>query len=111
MERSLFEKDNISFNTYLIIHYYENCPTHTFLIYKDGDKYYWFEHSWEIFRGIHEYNSEEEAINDVKCKFIDKELKNIYEPMNLCVYKYQKPKYGLNPKEFINHCEKRINIK
>ena len=59
LERYLFEKENISFNTYFIVHYdNDKCPTHTFLIYEQNNKYYWFEHSWKLFKGIHEYNNE-----------------------------------------------------
>ena len=48
LERYLFEKENICFNTYFIVHYdNDKYPTHTFLIYKKDNKYYWFEHSWE----------------------------------------------------------------
>ena len=35
LERYLFDKKNIKFNTYFIVYYSDNiCPTHTFLIYK-----------------------------------------------------------------------------
>ena len=111
LERNLFEKENIEFNTYFIVHYDgDKCPTHTFLIYKENNKYYWFEHAWKKFKGIHEYNSELEAIKDIKEKFIKYELKNNYNSMNLCIYKYDKPKYGISCLEFYKHCEKGENI-
>jgi hypothetical protein len=111
LERYLFKKENINFNTYFIVHYdNDKCPTHTFLIYEQNNKYYWFEHSWELFKGIHEYNSELEALKDIKEKFIKEELNNNYEPMNLCIYKYHKPKYGITCIEFYKHCEKGDNI-
>ena len=113
LERYLFEKENIEFNTYFITHYdNDKCPSHTFLIYKKDNKYYWFEHSWEIFKGIHEYNSEIDAIKDVKEKFIKYEVKlEVFNPMNLCIYKYNKPKYHIKPIEFYKHCEACENIK
>ena len=110
-ERYLFDKQNIKNNTYFIVHYdNDKCPTHTFLIYEDNNKYYWFEHSWEKFRGIHEYNSEEEALKDIKEKFIKYELNNNYINNNLYIYKYDKPEYGLSVIEFYKHCEKGENI-
>ena len=40
--------------------------THTLTWYKEADKYYWFEHSWENYRGIHgPYSSLEELKVDV----------------------------------------------
>lgn len=111
LERYLFEKENINFNTYFIVHYdNDKCPTHTFLIYKANNKYYWFEHSWEKFRGIYKYNSESKALKDIKEKFIKAELNNNYDPMNLCIYKYNKPKYNISCLEFYKHCEKGENI-
>lgn len=67
LERYLFDKKNIKFNTYFIVYYSDNiCPTHTFLIYKIDNDYYWFEHSWEKYRGIRKYSSENIALNDIK---------------------------------------------
>ena len=111
LERDLFEKLNIEFNTYFIVHYdNDRCPTHTFLIYKDNNSYYWFEHSWEVFRGVHEYKSEEDALIDIKKKFIKHELNDKFINDNLCLYKYTKPKYGINCKDFYIHCENGENI-
>ena len=106
LERYLFDKKNIKFNTYFIVYYSDNiCPTHTFLIYKiDGD-YYWFEHSWEKYRGIRKYSSENSALNDIKEKFINDELNNNYDDTNLFIFKYSKPRYGINLLEFYHHCE------
>lgn len=112
LERKLFEESNISFNTYFIVHYDEDkCPTHTFLIYKDGNKYYWFEHAWEAFIGIHEYETEEDAIKDIKDKFIERELHNEFIQDNLYIYKYDKPKYEIGCLDFYKHCEAGITIK
>lgn len=111
LERYLFKKKNIEFKTYFIVHYdIDRCPTHTFLIYKDNNKYYWFEHSWEKHRGITVYNSELEALKDVKDKFVKDELNNEYNYMNLYIYEYSKPDYGINVLEFYKHCENGNNI-
>ena len=111
LERNFFEKTNIKFKTFFIVHYdNNNCPTHTFLIYKDDNLYYWFEHSWKRFRGIHSYKTEEEALKDIKSKFIKYELNGNYSQNNLCIYKYEKPKYGINCLQFYEHCEHGENI-
>lgn len=111
LERILFEEINIKFNTYFIVHYdNDKCPTHTFLIYKDNNSYYWFEHSWEMFRGIHAYKTEKAALKDIKNKFISYELNGNYNDNNLCLYKYKKPKYGIDCLNFYKHCEQGENI-
>ena len=111
LERYLFKKEDIEFKTYFIVHYdNDKCPTHTFLIYKENNKFFWFEHSWEKYRGIKSYNTEIDALKAIKEKFIKDELNNKYNPMNLCIYEYSKPKYGINVLDFYKHCEKGRNI-
>ncbi len=113
LERSIFTKENYKIKTYFICHYDNaSCPTHTFLVYEKNNKFYWFEHSWEIFRGIHEYNSIYELLSDVKEKFIKYELNNNYNKYNLLLREYSKPKYGISVIEFYKHCEENeiINI-
>lgn len=111
LERYLFKKANLTFKTYFIV-YYDNdkCPTHTFLIYKENNNFFWFEHSWEKYRGIKSYDNELDALKDIKEKFIKNELNNNYNSLNLCIYEYSKPKYGINVLEFYKHCEKGKNI-
>ena len=111
LERYLFDKANIEVNTYFIVHYdNDKCPTHTFLIYKDNNLYYWFEHSWKKFRGIHAYKTEKEALKDIKNKFIKYELNGNYNDDNLCIYKYDKPEYGISCLQFYKHCEQGENV-
>lgn len=76
LERNWFSSNNYDFKTYFM--FFENektLPTHTMLIYKENDKYYWFENSFEKERGIHEFNSFNELMNNV----IDKQFKYAYE--------------------------------
>jgi hypothetical protein len=106
LERYLFDNTNLSYKTYFIVHYDNNkCPTHTFLMYEKNNKVYWFEHSWSKYKGIHKYNSMNELIKDVKHKFISTELNSSYDEMNLVIYEYTKPKYGISVSEFYKHCE------
>ena len=109
LERYYFQGWNTK--TYFIVHYdNEKCPTHTFLTFEKNNKYYWFEHSWEKFRGIYEYTPLKDLLLDVRNKFIKYELNNIYKKENLCIYDYKKPKYHLSVLEFYKHCESGINI-
>ena len=58
LERYYFKENAWNIKTYFIVHYDgDKCPTHTFLTYEKNNKFYWFEHSWERFKGIHEYNA------------------------------------------------------
>lgn len=113
LERYYFRNTDYNIKTYFIVNYDgDKCPTHTFLTFEKNNKYYWFEHSWEKFREIHEYTSIEELLLDVKDKFIKYELNNDYEPSNVVMYEYDKPKYHILVQEFFNHCDngKYINF-
>lgn len=106
LERNYFKGNDWNIKTYFIVHYDgDSCPTHTFLTYKKNNKYYWFEHSWERFRGIHDYNSEKDLLLDVRDKYINYELNNQYENENLVLHEYKKPKYHISVQEFYNHCD------
>ncbi len=70
-ERNWFSKNNFEYKVMVIqIERGDSAPGHQFLIYKEIDKYYWFENAWYDERGIHEYSSYEELIEDIKRKFI-----------------------------------------
>lgn len=105
LERYYLKTNDWNIKTYFIVHYdNDKCPTHTFLTYENNGKFYWFEHSWEIFKGIHEYNTQKDLLLDVKNKFIKHELNNKFDSENLLLYEYKKPKYHISVQEFYNHC-------
>lgn len=92
--------------TFFIVYYDgDKCPTHTFLTYEKEGKFYWFEHSWEKFRGIYKYDSMKDLLLDVRDKFVEDEQLSCSISENLCLYEYKKPKYGLSVMEFYKHCE------
>ena len=111
LERYYFNKINKNVETFFIV-YYDNkiFPTHTFLTFKRGNKYCWFEHSWERFRGIYEYNTKEELLLDVRKKFCEFELSNKFDKNNLKIFKYDKPKYNISVNQFFKHCETGISV-
>lgn len=92
---------------HIFLVYYDNdkCPAHTFLVYQKNDKYYWFEHAWKEFRGIHEFNSLSELFSDVKEKFIKDSLLDGYDKKSLVLHEYNKPKFKISTIEFYNHCD------
>lgn len=70
-EREWFSKNNYKHKVMVIqIKREESKPGHAFLVYEDKGKYYWFENAWYDERGIHEYDSYELLIEDIKSKFI-----------------------------------------
>ena len=110
-EREFFSDNKYKYETYFIVWYNgDDCPTHTFLIYNQDTDWYWFENSWKINRGIHRYNSKNELLLDVRSKFITELCDFDSNFMNLCLYKYSKPKNGIKPLEFFKHAESGENI-
>jgi len=110
LERKWFQEHNYQFET--IFSWFEiikpnNYPTHTFLVFKDSDKWYWFEHSFGKHKGIHEFGFLDELICDVK----DKQLKSainsgiakLKDRKLLKSYFYKKPKANLRVNDYINH--------
>ena len=111
-QRNYYSELKISVETYFIVYYDgKNFPTHTFMIVELNEKYLWIEHAWEKNRGVHEFKTKDKLLLDVKNKFIDSEKIDDKDYMNLCIYLYDKPKFGINCLEFYKHCEKGINIK
>ena len=109
LERKLFEEKGIKAHAYFIV-YLDNkkFPCHTFLSFEDNNKFYYFEHAWNEHKGIKEFNSEKELLNEVKKYFIGIELKDGYIDENIFVFEYSKPNKKLNTLEFYDWCQKGI---
>ena len=61
LERLWFGNHHFEVKTIFIwfeVDYENDYPTHTFLVYKNNHKWYWFEHAFEPYRGIHEFDSD-----------------------------------------------------
>ena len=111
LERKYF-KNFDEVRTFFIVHFDgDKCPTHTFLTFKKNYKYYWFENSWEIFREIHEYDTINELLEDVKSKFIKYELNNNYDNDNLFIFEYTAPESNISVQDFFKHCTSGKKIK
>lgn len=107
LERYLFFQNHIPCKTYFIYAIDDNTlPSHTFLTFQKNDKYYWFEHSWESYKGIHEYESEKKLLLEVK-KLFQKEHNYDY----IYIYEYQTPKFHITCNEFYQYIETQKIIK
>ena len=110
LERSWFSKNEYESKVYFLMFAKEelnNLPTHTFLVYKNDDKFYWFENSFGNQKGIHEYRDLDTLIEDVKRKQFDYAKNDHgatdddFKDIKIC--EYETPKFGCNPDEFINN--------
>lgn len=113
LERKLFKEANIPFKTYFIYtddHNY--LPSHTFLVYEENNKYYWFEHSWYDERGIHEYQDLNELFNDISNKHIEAHKEELNGNYETYIYEYNKPNYNISCDEFYEfiYKQKRVEI-
>ncbi|MDD3241401.1 MAG: GNAT family N-acetyltransferase [Bacilli bacterium] len=111
LERKLFSETNIPFKTYFIYTDDQNyLPSHTFLVYEENDKYYWFEHSWYDEKGIHEYNSLNELLNEIVDKHEKAHGDEIKDNYGTTIYEYNKPNYNINCDEFYEFIYKQKRV-
>ena len=104
-EASFLDAANIDNQSYFI-YFNDNdrLPSHTFLVAKVDEKIIWIEHAWEKFAGIHEYDSEDELLKDIKTKFIEtSEFGNNCNRDNVFIFKYSRPTFKLTCDEFYKH--------
>ena len=104
LERSFFEYAKIEHKCYFIesfINRDEGGPTHTFALYKHRNKWYWFEYAWQYYRGIHEYNNLDEALQDIASKF---KLFFNSQVDNVRLYETKKFTKRVNTFEFVEQC-------
>lgn len=106
VERFYLSIHDLNIKTFFM--YYEdgiNDESHTFLTYQIGNKFYWFEHAWEEYAGIREYNEMSSLLQDVKDKFISNLMVDNYRDEKIHCYIYEKPRVGLNVAEFYEFCK------
>lgn len=111
IERDWFSNNNYEYKTYFIIFLldYENSyACHTYLAYKENNKWYHFENADESNKGIHEYKDLNSLIMSQKKKLIEynknqglKINKEIIDKIH--IFEYNKPKNNLNFNEFIDN--------
>ncbi len=111
LERTYFKNLGLKFNTYFMV-YYESKKifTHTFVVYEENEKFYWFEYALTKDKGIHEYMSLFDLLTDVRERFKKYHNLKFMDLDYLCVYKYKKPKFHIGLKDFYKHCESGENV-
>lgn len=97
-------------NFFLVYDDKDKCLTHTFLTFEKDNKYYWFEHAFERFKGIHEYFSMKELLFDIRNKFIQYKLNDRDVNEEVMIYEYKKPNYHISVLDFYNHCTSGVDI-
>jgi len=111
-EREWFSKNNYEVKTFFEIvdlPYNNNYPTHSFLCYKENDKWNWFEHADYLNRGIHEFSSLEELLKYQYLKYIDTLKKyniNDLELNEIKIYEFIKPNKHITAKEYLEFVQK-----
>ncbi len=119
LERNWFLKNGYEIKTiYEMVKLdYDNIyPTHSFLVYKKNDYWYWFENADFNNRGIHKFNTFDDLLSYQYKKYVeflktfnitDEELEKII------VTEFDKPKEHISAEEYLNHVinSQQINIK
>ncbi len=109
LERAWFKERNYELKTIfemVSLDYDNDYPTHTFLVYKDGDYWYWFEHADYDNRGIHKYDSLDELLDDQYSRYL--KLLKAYditdeEINNIIFTEYDEPNKHLTSEEYLDY--------
>lgn len=114
LEREWFAKHGYDIRLYFMWFAKEvdnNLPTHTFLVYKQNEKFYWFEHSDGSNQGIHEYDNLDTLLAEAKMKHIDYAIKDrgasTDDVKNFMLLDFDKPEFNCNPEEFVNQAMRK----
>ena len=103
-EREFFEFADIPHRCFFIesfLNRKDGGPTHTFALYSENNRWFWFEYAWQFHRGIHEYNSIGDALRDIIEKFAKFYQKDI---LQVRIYEFSKLRKRVNTFEFVEHC-------
>jgi len=109
------ELQRVLFDEYLKLDftvYYTECDnadkeSHSLLVYEYDNKYYWFEHSWNEYEGIHQYDSIKSLFEEVS-KYIKKNAKSLTKSVNW--YSFHKPEYGISVMSFMKMAKLKRKI-
>ncbi len=109
VSRYLFKKNKYNIYTFALIYYgNEENPIHPFFIYEENGKYIWFEQAWQKHRGCYEFNTLEEAVNNVILKY--KRVFKNYKHDYLRLYAYDKLPIGSSCMELYDIIENSYHI-
>ena len=109
LERDWFLKNGYEIKTIfemVNLDYENNYPTHSFLVYKNNDCWYWFENADFNNRGIHKFNTLEELLNYQYNKYIELlktfNIKDI-EIEKIVLTEFDKARKHLSAEEYLEH--------
>jgi hypothetical protein len=97
-ERYFFDKFNISYRTFYIEQNNKDQTTHSYLVYQKDNEYYWFENSYEKYRGIHGPFNNEKEIAKLIHDYMFKDAKDT----GYKVYVLDKPKYDIGCQQYMD---------
>ncbi|MCQ2978419.1 MAG: hypothetical protein MJ245_01320 [Clostridia bacterium] len=99
--RRFFKEKEIYAETYFVISKGAGTvQNHAFVVFQNDNMWGWFENYWKEYEGIHYYVSKERLLKDVYNKFLSK----CGRVSTIALYQYDRPEYGINYNEFIEHC-------
>ena len=117
-ERKWFLENNYEFKTIfemVLLNYKNVYPTHSFLIFKDKNKWCWFENADYDNRGIHKFDRVDELLKYQYSKYL--ELLKKYsikdeEIDKIVITEFDIPKEHSSSKEYLEHVlnSKRIDL-
>ena len=104
LEREFFISKNIEHECFFIESFTnreDGGPTHTFVLFKSKNKWWWFEYAWQFHRGIWKYSSRKEALKDILEKF-----KNFFNRklFDVRLYKTKSIQKRLDTYEYVERC-------
>ncbi len=104
LEREFFLSKSIEHECFFIesfVNRQEGGPTHTFALFQENGKWFWFEYAWAFYRGIWQYSSKQEALKDVVEKFKEFYDRKLFD---VGVYKTKRICKRLDTFEFVERC-------
>lgn len=107
-ERYYFNKyfKDIKFKTYYIELKDMMSSTHTFLVFHYNNNSYYFESSWYNYRGIYEFNNDNDIINIVLSRMIANDRKQNIKVHGYKIIEYNKPKkFGMTCLEYMEYMD------
>lgn len=103
-ERYFFKRFKIVFITIYMEQNNINNSSHTILIYTKNNKYFWFENSYEIYRGIHgPFDSVDEIV-----KLIHEYMYKDEKDKGYSYYIYHQPEYDINCEQYLTFVKNKL---
>lgn len=126
LQRAWFVAHGYDVKTYFLYYYINdnNCPSHSIMVFRDGNKYCWFEPMFQttklyaLYSGIHKYDTLEGLLERFYTRFMQhcremRWLSGRFNFENVELYEYNRPEYGISGVEFYDHCRtgRKISLK